>query len=92
MEIIIYTIPTCAWCKKLKEWLKKKRFRFEERDVYEEDKYREELLGKSNQLAVPLIDVDGEIIVGFEEEKLLKIIETAKEKKVVVVEEDEWRL
>ena len=70
MEIKIYTTPTCSWCKKLKEWLKKKRCSFQELDVSEVDKYRDELITKSGQVAVPVIDIDGLIIVGFQEEAL----------------------
>ena len=78
MEIITYTIPTCPWCKQLKTWLRRRRIKFEDLDVSEEEKYRDELLEKSHQLAVPVIDVDGEIIIGFDEEKFAKIIEKAK--------------
>ena len=80
MDIIVYTTPTCPWCKKLKSWLKKKKISFEERDTTEEDKYRDELLKKSNQLAVPVIDIDGTIIVGFDEKAIGEEIKKAKGK------------
>jgi len=77
MEVIVYVTTTCTWCKKLEDWLKKKKIPFEKRDVNEETVYRDELLEKSAQLAVPVIDIDGKIIVGFEE----KLIEEALAKK-----------
>ena len=70
MEIKIYTTPTCSWCVKLKEWLKKKKYAFQELDVTEEDVYSDEMLAKSGQLAVPVIDIDGTIIVGFDKPKI----------------------
>ena len=73
MDIKIYTTPACSWCKKLKEWLKKKRCSFQDLDVSESDKYREELITKSGQVAVPVIEIDGQIIIGFQE----KVIEDA---------------
>jgi len=72
MEIKIYTTPTCKWCQKLKEWLKKKKISYEDRDVAESQNktFRDELIQKSGQLAVPVIDIDGKIIIGFDEKKL----------------------
>ena len=78
MEIKIYTTPTCSWCVKLKEWLKKKKYAFQELDVTEEDVYSDEMLAKSGQLAVPGIDIDGKIIVGFHEQKIEEAIAKAK--------------
>ena len=70
MEIKLYTTPTCTWCKKLKEWLKKKKVSYQEIDVVENDREREEMIEKSGQMSVPVIDIDGTIIVGFDEKKL----------------------
>ncbi|MBS3126796.1 glutathione S-transferase N-terminal domain-containing protein [Candidatus Woesearchaeota archaeon] len=78
MEIKIYTTPTCSWCVKLKEWLKKKKYAFQELDVTEEDEYSDEMLAKSGQLAVPVIDIDGKIIVGFHEQKIEEAIAKSK--------------
>jgi glutaredoxin len=70
MKIEIYTIPTCPWCTKLKDWLKKKKISYEEKDLSESQngRFRNEILDKSSQLAVPTLDIDGQIIVGFHED------------------------
>ncbi|PIN76819.1 NrdH-redoxin [Candidatus Woesearchaeota archaeon CG10_big_fil_rev_8_21_14_0_10_36_11] len=78
MEVTIYTIPTCPWCKKLITWLKRKRIPFRECDTFEENSCREELLKKTGQLAVPVIDIDGTLIIGFKEQELSDAIEKAK--------------
>ena len=80
MKIIIYTIPTCPWCDKLRTWLRRRRIEFEERDTYESQNgvFRDEVLEKSNQLSLPLTDIDGEIIIGFDEKKLEEVIKKAK--------------
>lgn len=72
MDIKIYTTPTCKWCQKLREWLKSKKIKYEERDIAESQNktFRDELIEKSGQLAVPVIDIDGKIIIGFDEKKL----------------------
>ena len=70
MDIKIYSTPTCPWCRKAKEWLKKKRIPFQDFDVVEDEKAREEMINKSGQMAVPVLDIDGEIMVGFQEARL----------------------
>lgn len=81
MEIKIYTTPTCSWCKKLKEWLKSKKVQYQEVNVIDNGDYRDELIAKSHQMAVPVIDIDGEIIVGFQEKRLEELIGTTTKKK-----------
>ena len=63
MEIDVYTIPTCSWCTKLKQWLKKKKVAFIEHDLTESDSARDEIIEKSAQMATPVT------IVKFFEEK-----------------------
>ena len=86
MEIIVYSTPLCPWCKKAKEFLRRRQHKFIECDVSEEDHCRDELLHKTNQLAVPVIDINGKILIGFDPEKLLEMIAKAKEEKVVLEE------
>lgn len=74
MEVKIYTSPTCLWCKKLKEWLKKNKVAFQDFDLSEEEKYRDEVIERSHQMAVPVIDIDGKIIVGFDEKQLEELL------------------
>ena len=70
MEIKVYSTPSCPWCKKTREWMKGKKIKFTDIDITEEDEDREEMIEKSGQLAVPVIDVNGEIIVGFDTKKI----------------------
>jgi len=72
-KIIIYSLPECAYCKMAKEFFNRKNISYEEKDV-SNDIAREEMIKKSDQLGVPVIDVDGEIIVGFDEEKLSALL------------------
>ncbi len=81
MQVIIYTSATCAWCVKLKEWLRRKRVSFEERNITESETYRDEILAKTSQLGVPVIDIDGQMIIGFHEDKLEQAILKGKEDK-----------
>jgi glutaredoxin 3 len=69
---IIYTTPTCVYCKMTKEWFKKNNIEYIERNVVEDEHAREEMIEKSHQMGVPVVDVEGEIFVGFNRPELEK--------------------
>lgn len=73
MDVKLYLIPDSAWCLKAKEWLKKKKVAFQEMDMSESDTYRGEVLEKTSQLCVPVIEIDGKMIIGFQEKELEEI-------------------
>ncbi len=70
MAVLIYTTPTCGFCKQAKTFMKEKNIPFEEKDVSVDQTAMQDMLTKSGQLGVPVIDVDGTIIVGFDQAKL----------------------
>ncbi|MBR9691608.1 NrdH-redoxin [Candidatus Woesearchaeota archaeon] len=74
MTVKIYTTPTCPWCKKVKEFFKENNIEYEEIDVASNQEAQKEMIDKSGQMSVPVIDIDGEIIVGYDVEKLKKAL------------------
>lgn len=62
----VYSTPTCPWCSKAKSYLKSQNIDFEDLNVQEDLKAREEMLNLSKQSGVPVINIDGNIIVGFD--------------------------
>ena len=74
MNIIIYSTPTCPFCKKAKDFFSEHNVEYTEIDVSANEQKAEEMIQKSGQMAVPVIDVDGEIIVGFDEGRLREIL------------------
>ncbi|MEK7554748.1 MAG: glutaredoxin family protein [Patescibacteria group bacterium] len=70
----IYSTPTCVYCKMSKEFFKKNNIAYTEFDVANDDKAREEMIQKSHQLGVPVIDIDGEIFVGFNRSEIAKAL------------------
>ncbi|HLD39819.1 MAG TPA: glutaredoxin domain-containing protein [Candidatus Nanoarchaeia archaeon] len=82
MEVKIYTIPTCPWSAKAKDWLKKKKVPFQDCNVAESQngQFRDELLDKSGQIAVPVIDFNGIIVLGFSEQRLEEALAKAHKK------------
>lgn len=73
-SIKVYSTPTCPFCKRAKEFLEQNNFTFEDLNVAESEEARTEMINKSGQMAVPVLDIDGEIIVGFEVEKIKKAL------------------
>ena len=69
-KVIFYSSPACQWCGKTKEFFKRNKILFEERDVTKNAKYIHEVLAKTKQMGIPVTEIDGKIIVGFDEEKL----------------------
>ncbi|MEM3553042.1 MAG: glutaredoxin domain-containing protein [Candidatus Bathyarchaeia archaeon] len=74
VKVKIYTAPNCPYCKALKKFLKDNRIPFEELDVSKDSKAVTELILKSNQAGVPVIEVNGRIIVGFNPDALIKAL------------------
>ena len=72
--VTIYTTPTCVYCKKAKEFFTKNNVSYTETNVLEDLEARKAMVDKSGQLGVPVIDVDGEIVVGFNEAKLKELL------------------
>ena len=70
----IYTTPSCVYCKMTKAFFKENNVVYEEKDVSTDATARDEMIVKSNQMGVPVIDVGGQIIVGFDKERLSKLL------------------
>lgn len=65
-KILMYTTPTCVYCNMAKQFFKEKNIKWEEIDLAKQTDKVDELLEKSGQLGVPVFDIEGEIIIGFD--------------------------
>ncbi len=72
--IIIYSTHHCPYCKLAKQYIDKKKVDYKEINVEEDEEAFEEMVKKSGQMGVPVIDVNGEVIVGFDRETLDELI------------------
>jgi len=72
--IKIYTTPACPVCYVLKTFLKEKGIEFEEIDVANNEKAREEMIQKSGALEAPVIEINGQFIVGFDKNEVVKLL------------------
>ena len=64
-HIVVYTSPTWPWAHKVKDYLKSKKVDFEEKDLSKDQDAALEMIQKSGQKGVPVIDIDGNILVGY---------------------------
>lgn len=69
-QVIIYTTPSCVYCKKAKAFFHEHDVVYKEKDVSGDTGAVDEMVQKSGQMGVPVIDIDGAIIVGFDEPAL----------------------
>ena len=65
-KIKIYTTPECPYCHRTRNYLKNKNIEFEDINVSNNREKVEEMIGKSGQMGVPVLDIGGKIIVGFD--------------------------
>jgi len=78
MSVTIYTTPTCRFCAATKAFFKAHNVSYDEKDVTTDAEARTAMIEKSGQLGVPVIDIDGKIIVGFNEQRLAELTGVAE--------------
>lgn len=69
-KVLIYTLPTCGFCQRAKEYFKFKEIPFTSINVESDPKAQKEMIKKSGQYSVPVIDINGQIIVGFQKDAI----------------------
>lgn len=69
-KITIYSADWCAFCHAAKDYLTKLNVKFEEKNVEEDVAFAQEAVEKSGQTGIPVIDIDGKIIIGFDRPKI----------------------
>lgn len=73
-NVTIYSTPTCHFCHAAKEFFKKNNIAFTDYNVAEDNAKREEMLEKSGQMGVPVIFIENEMIIGFNEKRLKDLL------------------
>jgi glutaredoxin 3 len=74
MLVKVYSTPVCPYCHTLKEFLKERNVAFEDIDVSKDEKLIDALVQKSGQMGVPVVEIDGQIIVGFDREQICNLL------------------
>ena len=73
-KVVIYSTPTCPFCKRAKEYLSRKGISYVEHNVAQDRDKAKEMTQKSGQMAVPVIIIDDEIVVGFNQSRLDELL------------------
>ena len=74
MTLKIYSTPTCVYCKTLKEYLKRNNIAFSDVDVSEDEKELQHMIKISGQMGVPVVQIDDNVVVGFDKTKIDKLL------------------
>ena len=73
-KVRVFSSKFCPYCVTLKNFLKEHNILFEEIDVIENQEAQEEMIEKSGQMGLPVVEIDGQIVVGFDKEKISKLL------------------
>ena len=73
-NVTIYSTPTCTYCNMAKSFFKANNVGYTEYNVASDLEKRREMIDKTGQMGVPVIDAGGEVIIGFNEEKLRSVL------------------
>jgi glutaredoxin-like YruB-family protein len=69
-KVTVYSTPTCPYCHMAKDYLKSKNIKFTDFNVASDREAAKEMMKKSSQMGVPVLDINGKIIVGFDQEAI----------------------
>jgi glutaredoxin 3 len=74
-KVIVFSTPTCSWCRKLKGYLKENRVRFRDVDISRDPKAAQDMFRKTKQQGVPQIWINNVPVVGFDKEKINRLLD-----------------
>ena len=73
-KVVIYSTPTCTFCKAAKDFFTENRVEYQDIDVSVDEAARNEMVEKSGQMGVPVIVIGEEMTVGFDEAKVKELL------------------
>jgi len=73
-NVIIYTTPSCPYCKMAKEYFSQKKIKYQEINVASDKKAAQDMIKKSGQMGVPVIEINGKIIVGYDRHEIERVL------------------
>lgn len=73
-QVFIYSTPTCIYCRMAKDWFKEKGIAYTDYDLSVDAAKRDEVVKKTGQMGVPVIEIDGEIVIGFDRKRIEQLL------------------
>ena len=74
-RVTVYSTPTCSWCNTLKSWLRKNNIQYNDIDVSRDEKAAQDLVRRTGQQGVPQTEINGQVVVGFNQQRLKELLE-----------------
>ncbi len=74
-KVVIYSTPTCVYCRMAKAFFKANGVEYTEYDVAADEEKAQEMIDRSGQMGVPVIDIDGKLIIGFDQTSIKKALD-----------------
>jgi glutaredoxin-like YruB-family protein len=74
-KVIVYSTPVCIYCRMLKDWLDKNNISFVDYDLSIDAEKRDEIIEKTGQMGVPIIEINNEFIIGFDKKRISELLE-----------------
>jgi glutaredoxin len=76
-EVVVYTTSWCGWCRKTLAFLDKQGVSYDNRDIEADDDYRDELIEKTGATTIPVVEIDGEIIRGYDPKRMAELLSSS---------------
>jgi glutaredoxin-like YruB-family protein len=73
-RVLVFTTPTCSWCTRAKSYLAQRRVPFREVDVSKDPAAARDLVRRTGQMGVPVIEIDGRPVVGFDRARIDRLL------------------
>lgn len=73
-KVVVYTAPWCSWCRRTLAHLDERRVRYENRDIERNPAYRQELIEKTGRTAIPVVEINGERINGYDPHRIDRLL------------------
>ncbi len=73
-QVTVYSTTACPYCIRVKQFLRDNKITYKDIDVSSDQQAADEMVKKSGQMGVPVLDIDGEVIVGFDREKITRAL------------------
>ncbi len=74
-RVIVFSTPTCSYCNTTKRYLREKGIKFKDVDISRDAAAARDVVRRSGQMGVPVIDIGGKIVIGFDRPKIDRLLE-----------------
>jgi glutaredoxin 3 len=78
-RVIVFSTPTCSYCNMAKQYFRRNKIRFKDVDVSRDQAAARDLVRRTGQMGVPVIDINGRLIVGFDKPQINRLLDISEQ-------------